>query len=62
MTPPPPYCKTPGTFRIVPGAFLVIEMTLSFSSKAPPLGELARERLRGQGCYRETKNTEIASL
>jgi len=21
MTPPPPYCKTPGTFRIVPGAF-----------------------------------------
>ena len=22
MTPPPPYCKTPGTFRIVPGVSL----------------------------------------
>ena len=22
MTPPPPYCKTPGTFRRVPGVFL----------------------------------------
>ena len=41
MTPPPSICKTPGTFRIVPGA-LFIEMTLSFRSKAPPLGELAR--------------------
>jgi len=26
----------------VPGAFLVIEMTLSLTSKALPLGELAR--------------------
>ena len=50
MTPPPSICKTPGTFRIVPGAFLVVEMTLSLTSKALPLGELARERLRGQGC------------
>ena len=42
--------KPPARSASCRGLFLVIEMTLSLTSKALPLGELARERLRGQGC------------
>ena len=39
MTPPPPYCKTPGTFRIVPGAF---PLSLTSFASSPRGGAIGR--------------------
>ena len=41
MTPPPPYCKTPGTFRIVPGA-LCSPLSLAPLASSPRGGAFGR--------------------
>ena len=51
MAPPPSICKTPGTFRIVPGAFLVMGrlpfvQPLRHACGVPPL--LVGEALAGR--------------
>ena len=41
------------------------QKTVSFSNEpknlAPPLGELARERLRGRGCYSQNAASAVSS-
>ena len=38
MTPPPSICKTPGTFRIVPGAFPLSLTSFASSPKGGAIG------------------------